>query len=699
MIKNNKILTVSYGTFSCTLEGFDDSFDTMKAIAEYFRDLAADDRYFGAEPPQPDAEMLAQIAQRELARRVQASEQDGRITLTAAQENTEAAAEAAVVVTAAPAVQEAAHPVAPELPVAEPAPLATAPAETYQEIQPADPVVAPLVQDAPETFQHGTDPADTAAPVDAPAAAEAFFAQSPDIDESFEIVEDNAPLDVPAADIPLAEPLEVAEVSDTARNESIADRLARIRAVVSRHDDEDVVVDEDYEEDIRSEAPLNDSFPTIAMPDFQPVREEFEDEDDNIAAQTDGDVIAGFVGQADADLSDPDIVKEDQLTGEALAEITAWSVQQEDPVEEADVHESLQEDDLSAILDRIDSDMTAEAAADLPEQQHRETPGSETVSSDAQTLILTQDDTVSPDRDTAPKADPSTADNLFAGESADDAASLMEDGDVIVTGRVLKVNTEELNAALESGELEILDDAEATATTEPASRTSARDTLPAIGDGADEDVSRLMAEADHQMEEPEGATRRSAFSHLRAAVAARFADKSMDTDAEDKASVEKYRSDLAEVVKPRRPASEPAARTDRPAPAQPMPLKLVAAQRIDDSSEPVAPRRVAATFEAGDDLAPDTGFAAFAEEMGATRLPDLLEAAAAYMAFVEGQEQFSRPQLMTRVRQAGGGNFSREDGLRSFGQLLRAGKIEKMQGGRFAASQEIGYRPDERAAG
>jgi len=229
-----------------------------------------------------------------------------------------------------------------------------------------------------------------------------------------------------------------------------------------------------------------------------------------------------------------------------------------------------------------------------------------------------------------------------------------------------------------------------------------RRSLPTLDADTGPDMNRLLAETDNQMDEPEAATRRDAITHLRAAVAAKKADIALGAPATTEQKNNAYRSDLAEAVKPRRPATT-TARTERPAEPRPAPLKLVAAQRIDTHQPrnvtPVRPRRVAAVAPAPAPAPQAGGFAEFAEEMGATKLPDLLEAAAAYMAFVEGMDEFSRPQLMNTVRQGGADDFSREEGLRSFGLLLRTGKLQKLDGGRFKASEQIGFQPDERAVG
>jgi hypothetical protein len=110
----------------------------------------------------------------------------------------------------------------------------------------------------------------------------------------------------------------------------------------------------------------------------------------------------------------------------------------------------------------------------------------------------------------------------------------------------------------------------------------------------------------------------------------------------------------------------------------------------------VVPRRVAARKEDAQAQAAGS-FAEFAKNMDATKLPDLLEAAAAYIAFVEGADEFSRPQLLRRVRSVSSGEFNREDGLRSFADLLREGRFTKVRNGRFQVADDSRYNPERRA--
>ena len=893
MITNNKILTVSYGTFSCTLEGFDDSFGTMKAIAEYFRDLASDDRYFGAEPPQPDVEMLARIAQKEISRRVEAREHEGNYVLSAVEDQPNTAPSAAVVTGAAVAGATAASALLQETtPVVEPAeadpvteqnddttessdqsyaekPQADEPEtqaveteahdadaeaqvdeSTSQADEPEAQADEPVAQadeaadDQAEDMAEDQEPAGDLAkeehdivPGQPDSEVEAFFASNPtgtNQSDFEEVAELPAEIDTPA------------ETPADAGGNTIAAKLQRIRAVVAQNDD--AVEDEDYSEDEHAE---DDSI-TVSESSADEIADAVEDAsvqadaEDNVEAEIE-DALASDDSlrfeDLQADTSDTQI-EEDVLDIDDVEAASSEDAQGDDIDDAASLDD---EDDIASILNRLDQAEAAEAEADTyGEDNAADTLLSEDLSeadddgellenlfdaedaqsddaaeSDVQDAGDVSDEPVAAYAATAEQRVDAKPQKTAAEEALADAADAMAARSP--RARVIKVKRADLNAAIKRGDLEeqsdqtskranldqhhlapgkfgtsslsAEDEAElarelaaleadiemdqptaetdapsddlsetmtlsedmrtdtpvnaeldsedwTTDADEPELETSELDGSDiedaidaaedeaehqetAAQDDAEEDkdertyaaatrrdampspdvrrrgyMSRLLAETDQHMDEPEGATRRDAFAHLRAAVAAKKADDALGVGADTVEGDDAYRNDLADVVRPRRPGRS-GARTPRPGEGGPAPLKLVAEQRIDTedstAADPVRPRRV----ETVDENPSDEGesFASFADEMGATTLPQQLEAAAAYMSFVEGREQFSRPQLMAKVRQVSAQDeFSREDGLRHFGQLLRSGKIEKVKGGRFTVSEDIGFRPDHRAA-
>jgi pilus assembly protein FimV len=716
MMNNNKILTVSYGTFSCTLEGFDDSFGTMKAIAEYFRDLSSEDRYFGAEPAQPDAEMLAHIAQKEISRRVEARQQDGQIVLSA-----QTPEEPAAPAQPAPAPEAAETPKAPAAPQPQVSSTAAGPSVVSTSFAPrrpkeisayydayrinalksAEPEAAPAPK--PEATQAEAAPASAAPASAAPAPevdivpgqpdedVEAFFADSP----RNEVTVDDQDAEIQPVAAPVVD--------------SIAAKLQRIRAVVANQDapaapqpqvfdDEDTIDAEDSTDDVIANA-INDIQGALDADDtVEDIAQtsDLEAEEDVTAAQESEeqheDVAADEVAEADAAQVDAD------ETGEAEEDTAPRGRVLK--VKRADIDRAIAEGELEEVEEDAPAVLEGPEKPALRIQRDPESTLSDEDEEDLARELAELEATLSS----------AAADTLTdAPEDAEEAVAVEDDAP---EEEAAEEDSQEDTAQEETQDIDVSEDDAEEVQVEVQAETAAepeaeapkaapqRRSLPTLDADSGPDMNRLLAETDNQMDEPEAATRRDAITHLRAAVAAKKADMALGAPDAAERENNAYRSDLAEVVKPRRPAST-TARTERPAEPRPAPLKLVAAQRIDTDQPrnvaPVRPRRVAAVAPAPVPQA--GGFAEFAEEMGATQLPDLLEAAAAYMAFVEGMDDFSRPQLMNTVRQGGAEDFSREEGLRSFGQLLRTGKLQKLEGGRFKASEQIGFQPDARAAG
>mgnify|MGYP005846302423 CR=1 FL=1 len=708
MVGSSKILTVSYGTFSCTLEGFDDSFDTMKAIAEYFRDLASDDRYFGAEPPTPDAEMLARIAEREISRRVEASEQQGRIVLRA--DSTARESEAATEDTAPR--QEKATPTALAAPQSE---------TTTQDVPGSSP------EPEPETVQgaQSADTAETTSGVDMSA-------------------EEPAPEPVAEASDPERREPEVVQAEAraplAADPDSFAAKLHLIRSVVSSDapsatdqysEDEhaqDFVTSEpgdtafwpdDYEDDTADELIAAPADPAAHAEAEAPQEDAFEDTlaallaDDNAEPEPAAEPSQHDTAEDDAMFdAEPGIAPEMQTEDDAVA--TDEDIAEDDAVADAD--ETIALDDTAP-------------ASDMVIEEHAMTDGASPLDpcSDGDALDSLPEAEVSIARvvkvkraaldemieqglfeDDTDEAEGDTGENMFEDDAAlcpEEEAELQReladleaefDPDTSLQDERDEDDRETAEASLPQSSEPAEPEAERADDTPSGRRKLAR----AEAEG---DLSRIFDETDSQLEAPASSQRRNTIQHLRAALEATRAEKAVGSELKPDVDQTPYRSDLADVVRPRRPQALPPseARSARPVEARPAPLKLVAEQRVDTDRGPIRPRRVStAEIQTETEAARDGGFTAFAEEVGASALPDLLEAAAAYLADVEGRPQFSRPMLMGKLKEIEQDRFSREDGLRSFGRLLREGKLQKLSGGRFAITEETEFRAqDKRQAG
>lgn len=807
MVSSSKILTVSYGTFSCTAEGFEDPLAVVKETTHFFRGVVGEDRFFGAEPPQFDADLATEMMRERL------SPEMGSGTLSLGQAMAAGATSSGALASALGAGPSR----------------AAAPAPAQDSLPDDDTIEATAVlTERPIT-------ADTDLP-DAPEALTAPEASDDDTDAPSLAAHDMDDSDIEDFDIGA---LADQPVAAAAAPSDVAAKLDRIRAVVAGQaslnepeetdfdlpettgEDSGDGVDDDALAALLSEyedQTADDLEPEVAVEAEDALEDDLEDglatvaptgADDNLFADTLAslmadqeardtapeaalelpDMDAAFAyDDAEEDEEDDVFADEDTAAGQLAGGSEVFAAWDDDAEDDQFGHDDTAPEAEESFLDEDeddDEDDAAEVAIQTPpppppaapkpairarvvkvkrtvfeeavksgqleeiEDDATPVPGESSLSPQeedelarelaAVTAELDQgwdeddeDDFLDDEEAAAPAAEDfdDFEDELDEDDEEDAPAPFRldnpvnrpaahaweEDVDTIAARAADRVPSSRHSDELdeddddEDASLEALVRDSARKAVKMASPARAMLTESTVEDG---DTSRILDETNKELDEPEGSRRRTAIAHLRAAVAATRADKLLGRKADADQEAQPYREDLANVVRPRRPQTAPVTRSERPAEpaARPAPLKLVAEQRVGERQpeaapaqvSPVRPRRIrrdaAARAEAAlEEPAAEGGFADYAASVGAVDLPELLEAAAAYMSFVEGREQFSRPQLMTTVRQAEQSESSREDRLRSFGQLLREGKIEKTSGGRFTASERIAFKPD-RAAG
>lgn len=643
MAENEQILDVTYGNFSCRLEGFEDSVETMKLVVSFFHDLAGHDRFMDVAPQAPDMATLARLTEDQTGAEVDIVGEGNKVSLRLRKDPAEKDL----------AADDGSRDAAPDDPYMDD----NATFDDAYEDDDLDPMEqAPSEVDASEEIDFDASVSDKLERIRAVTQA----TQTSDEDTAY--AEDlTEPAPVPRATNPLAQRL--ADLAKRTSQTRILDSSEHYAESSVLADDDEMLADED--EVAQDESDLSDL--------------EFED------AMTDDDLAEDPLAEV-AVAEDADPVTDYEEDEDAL-EPTA-RVQDDDD----DDHDDEDDDeDLAATLD-ADDFATAPESADLEDEDAEQAEDKASEADDADDAPEAPERPREPDRSTLVLTYRDVA-------SRDNDLSDDDDDDFNLRDEVAKVEAE---IAARQG------------------NAVARHGLPRSVDDA---MSRIMSQTDQHLNKPESRRHRDAFAQLKAAVAATEAARQLgeqDDDAPDPDEV--FKDDLGAHDAEEKIQAQSAA-----------PLKLVQndpavessdeaydsfdeveeaiekANEPDGASTPESPAaspskpldaasarlRSIAELKEAEGVAETAGFAEFAASQGAVEIPDLLEAAGAYLCYIEGEEDFSRPQVMKVVQSASKEEISREDGLRYFGRLLRQAKLIKLSNGRFRVSGNTQYRPDD----